>query len=477
MQLKSLLFLISCLLYSISYAQLSGTNRTDVINEDNIFLDGVISDYYTGDNISGVKITATVNGKSFATGTSDGKGEYKMVLEYDKEYTITYSKPGLISKIIIINTAGVPDIKRQRVPDISAEITLFKPNDCIKTPMLDKPIGRANYFAEKNVIEWDMVYSRPKLSAVNEMLDECAEKIEEQKEAYNDAIKEADKLFSKENWEEAKKGYEKALGIFPNEQEPKNKINLINTELNKKAEAEKQRAEEKARAEAEALAKAEKEAAEKKAEEERLAKEKAEKEALAKAEAEKKELEKAALAAKKAEEEKLAKEQKIAEAKAKEEALEKAKLKEEAEANKLAEEKAKEEEKDALNKAKENEKAKILAKEEAEKRAEQEKEALKEKEIAEKREKEERLAKEKAAKLAEKAEKERAENQVIISEKNEEIKQEIVKQAITEKSKPAQPKGKGSITIKGSNKGRHLYTKPNKYRYGKGPRPQKHIVF
>jgi hypothetical protein len=474
---KLYFFIFLSLISTTSYAQLSGTNRADVIDEDNVFLDGIISDYYSGENISGVNITASIGGKVVANGTSDSKGEYKMVLEYDKEYTISYTKPGLISKTIIINTSGVPDLKRQRVPDISAEITLFKPNDCIKSEMLDKPIGKAIYFADKNVIEWDMVYSMPKLAAVNEMLDECLEEQEKQQNDYKEAIKNADKAFTKEDWETAIENYEKALSIFPNEQEPKEKLKLINTEINKKAEAEKQRAEEKARAEAEALAKAEKEAAAKKAEQEKLAKENAEQEAIAKAEAEKKELEKAAVAAKKAEEEKLAKEQKIAEAKAKKEAEEKEKLKQEAAANKLAEEKAKEDEKVALKQAKEDEKDKLKAQGEAEKRAKQEELALKEKELAEKREAEERLAKEAAAKLAAQAEKERAENQVVITQKNEEIVIETAKQEEVEKKNPAQPKGTGSIKIKRSNKGRHLYMRPDKTGNGKGARPKQHIVF
>jgi len=478
MQLKSLLLLITLSFISmVAFAQLSGTNREDVINEDNVFLDGVISDYYSGENITGVSIKASAGGKVVATGKSDGRGEYKMVLEYDKEYTISYSKAGLISKTIIINTSGVPDLKRQRVPDISAEITLFKPNECIKSPMLDKPIGKAIYFADKNVIEWDMVYSMPKLAAVNEMLDDCAEQQELKEEEYDEAMKEADKAFAKENWDEAKTAYQKALAVYPDRPEPKEKLRLIDTEIAKKAEAEKQRAEEKARAEAEAIAKAEKEAAAKLAEEEKRAKEKAEQEALAKAEAEEKELVKAEAAAKKAEEEKLAKEQKIAEAKAKKEAEEKKKLKEEAAKNKLAEEKANKEEKQALTQAKVEEKAKLLAQEETKKRAELEANAIKEKEAAEQRELEERLAKEKAAQLAETAEKERAENKVVLLQKNEEVKEAIAKQAIEKEKNPAKPTGSSSIKIKRSNKGRHLYMRPDKTGNGKGARPKKHIVF
>lgn len=493
---KSLSILLLVLFYSISsFAQINGIKQEDVMMEDNVFLDGITSDYYTGDEIPGINISAVADGKTIASGTSDGKGEYKIVLEYDKEYVITFSKPGFITKKIIMNTFGVPDKRKQKVPDMIAEITMVQPNNCIKAEMLDKPIGRAKYFANKNVIEWDMDYSAPLLSALNEMLDKCEEEAEKEKEAElqrqkdcADAMKDANKTFAKKNWKEAKTGYKKALTFCPENTEAKDRLKLIDTEIAKKAEIKKQLAEEKARAEAEAIAKLEAEAAAKKAEEERLAKEKAEKEALAKAEAEKKELAKAEAAAKKAEEERLEKEQKEVEALAKEEAKEKEKLEQEAVANKLAEEKAKKEETEALAKAKEEETAKIAAQAEAKKRAKQEAKALADKEAAKKREGIEREAKEKAAALAQKAKEERAINEVVLLEINAKVQVQVAKQEEEDKKTPAivppteKPNnaaisGSSSIKIKKKNKGRHLYEKPNKSKSGKGPTVKKRMVF
>ena len=460
-------------MFAISvFAQLSGTKQKDVIKEDNVFFDGIASDYYTGERISSVTISAVADGKVVASGTSDGNGEYKMVLLFDKEYVISFSKPGFISKTITLSTFGVPDNKRHKVPDMNAEITLFKPNECIKAEMLDKPVGRAVYFADKNIIDWDMVYSMPLLEKLNEMLDDCSKQQEKelQKEKeYTNAIKEADKAFARQDWEEAKKGYEKALQIFSNKPEPKEKLKLIDNEISKKAEAEKQRAEEKARAE--------KEAAAKKAEAEKLAKEAAEKEVIAKAEAEKQALAKAAEAAKLAEKERLAKEQKEKEAAAKKEAELKEKLEKEALAKQQAEEAAKLKEKQALEKAKEEGVAKVVAQAEAKQRAEKEAQALKAKDEAEKRELEERKAKEEAAKLAEKAEAERAENKVNLVKQQEEVREEVAKFVEEETVKPTEISGSSSITIKGSNKGRYLYEVPNRTGKGKGARPKKHVVF
>lgn len=502
----SILFLLTCVTSVIAFAQLSGTKQEDVVDQDNVFLDGIVSDYYTGENLSGVSIQAVADGKLVASGTSDGKGSYKMVLEFDKEYKITFSRAGLISKTIIMNTSGVPESKKHKVPDMGAEITLFKPNECIKSEMLNAPVGKAIYYVDRNEMDWDMNYSMDKLAALNKMLDDCAKQVEKQEQDYVAAMKVADQAFAKQDWENAKAGYQKALSIYADKPEPKDRLKLIETELTKKAEAEKQRAEEKARAEAEAKAKAEKEAAAKKEEQERLAKEKAEATALAKAEAEKTELAKAEAAAKKAEQERLAKEQKEAEAKTaqetalkaqqeKEEAIKKkeeekliaqkeaekqaalaeqAKLEKEAATNKKEEVVAKKEEVVATNNAKKEEKEKLLAQKEAEKRAAEETKAKEAKETAAKKEEQERLAKEQAANLAKKAEEERAENKVVLLEEKEEVKEQLAVQVIEEKKAPI--KGSSTIKIKSTNKGRHLYEKPNKTGKGKGARPMKHIV-
>lgn len=507
MKRKSLIiFLLTYFTTVVAFAQLSGTKQKDVINEDNVFFDGVVSDYYSGEKLSNVNIQAIANGNVVASGTSDGNGEYKMVLEFDKEYTITFSKGGLMSKTITLNSFGVPENKRHKVPDMGAEITLFKPNECIKSEILNAPVGKAVYFADRNVMDWDMNYSMDKLAALNKMLDDCSKQVEKKEKEYTTAMAAADNAFAKQDWENAKANYQKALTIYADKPAPKDRLKLIETELTKKAEAEKQRAEEKARAEAEAKAKAEKETAAKKEEMERLAKEKAEATALAKAESEKNELAKAEAAAKKAEEERLAKEQKTAEAKIaqeaalkaqqeKEEAIkkkeeekliaqkeaekqaalaEKAKLEKEAATNKKEEVVAKKEEVVATDNAKKEEKEKILAQKEVEKRAVLEDNAKKQKEAAAKKEEQERLAKEQAANLAKKAEEERAENKVVLLEEKEEVKEQLAVQAEEEKKAPI--KGSSTIKIKSTNKGRFLYAKPDKTGNGKGARPMKHIV-
>lgn len=465
----------------IGYAQLDGDKQSETWMKDNIFLDGEITDYYTGNSISGVNITASAGGATIAKGTSDGKGEYKLVLEYDKIYTITFSKAGFTNKTITMNTNGVPDLKRQKVPDMGAEITLFKPNDCIKTDLLDLPIGKAIYFPKKNIMDWDMEYSMPRLEKLNKLLEKCAKEAERkaaeeaQKEKdYALAMKAADKAFSKDNFDEAVVAYKKAIKLFDDRPEPKSKLKLIETELAKKLEVEKQRAEEKARAEAEAIAKAAEEEAAQKAEEERIAKEAAEAKALLKAAAELAAQKEAETAAQKAEEERVAKEQ--------------AKIEAEIASKKAAEEKARELEKQALKKAETENKAKLLAQQEAKKRKEAETKALAEKEAARLQKEKERKAKEIAANLALETEKARAKNQVQLKNVQKEVIVEVKRQEKEEEqtfyktssatgTKESPPSNGIKFKSKGKNKNRHLYQRPNKHKKGKGPQPKKRIVF
>jgi len=238
---------ILLLFYSFTFtihAQLDGVNRKEVKDELNLFFDGKVSDYYSGAIISGVSITASANGNIIAKGFSDGKGKYQLVLNFDTRYTINFSKPGYISKIITINTNGVPEDKKFKCPDMFSEITIFKPNECIKAEMLDKPIGSAKYFPDNNRIDWDMTYSMPLLASLNEMLDDCEEqrKLEEKKEKeYDKVIKSAEKAYEKKDLESAINSYKEASSILPKKEEPKNKINAIEAEIAKKIEEDKRK--------------------------------------------------------------------------------------------------------------------------------------------------------------------------------------------------------------------------------------------
>ena len=63
--LKSLFTSFTILLFILpTIAQIDGVKQEDVMLEDNIFLDGVTTDYYSGDVVTGVNIKAVAAGKT-----------------------------------------------------------------------------------------------------------------------------------------------------------------------------------------------------------------------------------------------------------------------------------------------------------------------------------------------------------------------------------------------------------------------------
>ena len=231
--LRKVLMIILCSLYSVLlHSQTNENTKKETTEVTNLSLEIETIDYYSNDIISSVTIKATSGGKVVASGITNQKGEFKMDLDFDKEYTINFSKSGFISKLITLNTKGVPEDKKYKCPNMLVQITLFEPNECIKAEKLDKPIGRAVYFPKRNVIDWDMIYSMPLLASVNDMLDDCAEKIAEQKrleeqkeKEYASVIKNANKAYVKQDWDKAKEGYTKALTLFPDREDAKERLN------------------------------------------------------------------------------------------------------------------------------------------------------------------------------------------------------------------------------------------------------------
>src|SRR5690606_25499444 len=389
-----ILFLIFC----CSFASTAQTP-----DELKIALSGEVSEYFSEESMEGVSIKLTENGNYVHNVISDKKGRYELLVDYEKEYIVLYEKAGFVPKKVIVNTKGIPPDKRNSVNDLFVEMTLFAKHKDLNVSFLDKPIGKAIYDSKTRELDWDMGYTAPIAQKLNQVLAdfkakeaqrELQEKLNAQK--YAEAMKIGDKALFSQDFDNAKINYQAALAIYPDKEEPKQKLQLLEDALKKKEEAERLEAEAKAKAEAEAKAKAEAEAAKKKEEEERLAKEKAEAEAKAKAEAEAKAKAEAEAAERAAEEEKAKAEAEDAKKKEEEEREAKEKAEAEAKAKAEAEAKAKAEAEAAAKKAEEERLAKEKAEAEAKAKAEAEAKAKAEAEAAAKKEEEERLAKEKA---------------------------------------------------------------------------------
>jgi hypothetical protein len=420
-------------------------------------------------SLGGASIVLTKVGQIVAQTTSDGSGDFTIMVPPNGEYILTVSYPGYNTKRFSVNTNDVPAefAKDNYKPTFSiGGFIMAKPFPGIDYSGLQQPLVRVQFMPKKKLFDHDDLVTDQGLAIVSKIA--AAENALIQ--SFCSTNKAGDVALAKPDCPLAKTLYEKAMTIIPGEQYPVQQLAKVGECLKAKDDAAKKAAEdaanktlaekaaaEKAKTDAEAKALADKKAKEEaeanKVLKEKAAAEQANAEKAAKQKAENDRLEKEKAAAEKLAAEKAAKEKAAAEKLAKQkEGLAKSQAEDEAEA-KAIEEKRKEKEareKEAMAKAK--------AEDEAAAKALAEKKAAKEKE-----------AKEKSAKEKEAMAKAKAEDEAEAKALEEKRKAERL--AKEEEAKKTQHETKASDSEGEMAKGNSKYSTPqalgvDKYKVG-----------
>jgi hypothetical protein len=157
------------------------------------------------------------------TGSS---GKFKLRLDPNGDYEVRVTKSGYITKKFTITTFNVPSERGEGLfADFDVEIELFKIFPGLDYSVLNKPVAKIIYNPSPEVsdFDYDKVYTN-QMRAELEKLKELARQAREKQKLYDAAIERADKAFGARDWNGAKSAYQEALGILPNEQYPKDKI-------------------------------------------------------------------------------------------------------------------------------------------------------------------------------------------------------------------------------------------------------------
>lgn len=337
--------------------------------------------------LQGAKIVLTRGGSVVAETSTDGNGDFSIMVPPNGDYILTVSYAGYNTKRFAVNTTGVPD-------DFSKDnnwkptfgiggFIMARAYPGIDYSGLEQPLVKVEWKAKKKVFDHDDAVTNNGIAIVTKIYESEMALIQK----FCGLNKQGDVALAKPDCPLAKKLYQEAMALINFETYPVTQLQKVGDCLKNQNEAAAKAAEEAAKKAAAEKAAAEKAAADKiaaeKAAAEKAAADKAAREANAKAKAE--------ANAKAAEEAKLA-----AEAKAKEKAEIERKKKEGLAASKAEDEAA---EKAAMEKKKQKEKEKAEA--EAKAKAEDEAEAKK---IAEEKE-----AKRKAKEQEEEAKRKQAE--------------------------------------------------------------------
>lgn len=272
---------------------------------DNVYVYGTVKDYNTSKKLEGVTITVYKNGGKLAETVTSANGKYEFNLDYGSDYKLVYEKAGMVSKNITMDTKNVPEEDRVGGQGMNVELTMFANIPDVDFSILQQPIGKCKFDPVQKVLIYDQAYTdqiraeltrlmkeydekkkrelnaeeefakllaagdasmgakefkkaveqftsalglKPgdakataRLSDAKMKLDE-AEAEKKRKEGYGKLIKEADDLFTKKSYEEAKAKYTAASAIEEEEEYPKQRIRECTAfieEAKKKSEDEK----------------------------------------------------------------------------------------------------------------------------------------------------------------------------------------------------------------------------------------------
>lgn len=176
--------------------------------------------------LEGCSVSLFKGGSQQQVVNTGSNGKFKLRLEPNGDYEVRVTKTGYITKKFTITTFNVPAERGEGAfADFDVEIELFKIFPGLDYSVLNKPVAKIIYNPSPDVsdFDYDKVYTN-QMRAELEKLKELARQAREKQKLYDAAIERADKAFGAKDWNGAKSAYQEALGILPNEQYPKDKI-------------------------------------------------------------------------------------------------------------------------------------------------------------------------------------------------------------------------------------------------------------
>ena len=176
--------------------------------------------------LEGCSVSLFKGGSQLQLVTTGSSGKFKLRLDPNGDYEVRVTKSGYITKKFTITTFNVPAERGEGLfADFDVEIELFKIFPGLDYSVLNKPVAKIIYNPSPDVsdFDYDKVYTN-QMRAELEKLKELARLAREKQKLYDAAIERADKAFAAKDWNGAKSSYQEALGILPNEQYPKDKI-------------------------------------------------------------------------------------------------------------------------------------------------------------------------------------------------------------------------------------------------------------
>jgi tetratricopeptide (TPR) repeat protein len=177
-------------------------------------------------NLEGAIVTLIKGSSPVNSTTTGSNGKFSFKMDPEADYTVSFTKPGYITKKFAISTKNVPaDRALHPFQEYSIEVVIFQMYPGLDYSVLNNPVAKIVYNPAKEMddFDFDKAYVQSMASA-SAKLEELARQAREKEKLYAAAIAKADKSFDKKDYPVARAAYDEASKIKTAEQYPKDKI-------------------------------------------------------------------------------------------------------------------------------------------------------------------------------------------------------------------------------------------------------------
>lgn len=155
------------LMYNTSYAQLQRALTVEVKFK---IEEGDLKDSYL--------VIAKKDGSSQ---TLPGSSRFKVDLDFNSTYILSFNKPGYVTKKIELNTTMDDERRSQGVHLVDFVVVLFKQYDGVNIVVFNQPVGKFQYSKKMDDFDFDTDYTKSIRSAIEDAEKELKKKQEEEK--------------------------------------------------------------------------------------------------------------------------------------------------------------------------------------------------------------------------------------------------------------------------------------------------------
>lgn len=203
--LRACILACSFLLFAAAFGQV-----------DNVYVYGTVKDYVSSKKLDGITVTVFKNGGKLAEVVTNASGKYEFNLDYGSDYKLMYSRAGMVSKNISIDTKNIPEEERVGGHGMNVEMTLFTELPGIDFSVLQQPIGKAKFDPTTKEVTWDLQYTEQVRAEIQRLMKEYDEKKKREANAEEDFIKmmaAGDAAMTAADYSKAVENFTAALGL------------------------------------------------------------------------------------------------------------------------------------------------------------------------------------------------------------------------------------------------------------------------